>query len=683
MVASWLNRVVNCLLLAIVLLVSSASLSAHALAASTPALVIDEGFVKAPMEGSMAVLRDAGDALDLNEIAFGAAAERFEPIPGALAAGYTPDTFWVRLPVAVEGPAPALMLDMRPAFLDSVQVFVPKHANPSAASDYVETTAGDHTAFSERETISPSMVIPLALPADFSGYIYIRVKTSSTLALRGALRTPADMVSSATAQSLLLGLYQGIFLITGIANLMFWARLRDRTYLIYAVFILNCAALAWCKSGLIPTEWMPGGATGVDTLMGLMMFGSHGIGAIFASEQVNARRLFPKVHLVFLGVVALSVFGIIMTLLGHYQATIGPATIAVIPVALLALACNLLLVRRRVPGSVLAATAIAFQVAGVLVGSLMLNANIPYAGWMDYGFETGSVFFIIYMTLSLAQRAHNAEAERRVALAEALAVAHSAEQYALDLVVRRTGELAAAKDEAEAALAAEHESQLQQIRFVDVISHQYRTPLAVISSSLTALRLDLAETGEKSRDRIDRARRAIERLVEIIEVNGHRSRLQGVAAKAVRAPVALEPFIERLVAHAGALFPDRTISLKHSDTARASLADIDDEMTELALINLIENADKFSPPGLPISISFALHDGVLDIAVSDQGIGIPAEEQGLLTHKFFRASNSGGTSGLGLGLHIVKSAAAAHGGDVFIDSVEGEGTTVRMRVASR
>lgn len=81
-----------------------------------------------------------------------------------------------------------------------------------------------------------------------------------------------------------------------------------------------------------------------------------------------------------------------------------------IPVALLALTCNFVQMRRRVPGSVLATVAIGFQVAGVLVGSLMLNASVPYAGWMDYGFETGSVFFVIYMTLSLAQRARKAEA---------------------------------------------------------------------------------------------------------------------------------------------------------------------------------------------------------------------------------------------------------------------------------
>lgn len=637
-----------------------------AAAQSAPVIRMTSGFQSASLEGHMAVLRDPTGALDLDAVAFGVHASRFKPIAAAFGAGYTPDPFWIRLPIVVEGRAPDLLLEMRPAFLDVLEIYVPRVARPSSATDFERSRTGDHMDFGARPAIAPSLITPIQLPADFDGYIYVRLETSSTVALRGALRTAPDMISNTTAQAVLFGLYMGIFLITGTANLMFWARLRDVTYLVYAGFIFNCAALMWCKSGLVPPEWMPGGATGVDHLMGLMMFASHGIGSLFASIQTNSRLQFPRIHLVFIAVAAISLGGMALTLLGHYQAVIGYAVWAIIPVALLALACNIVQMRRRVSGSLLATTAIGFQVAGVLAGSLMLNASVPYAGWMDYGFESGSIFFVIYMTLSLAQRARRAEADKLAAEAEAQHVA------------RRTGELAAAKDQAEAALLAEQESQRQQIRFVDVISHQYRTPLAVISSTLSAMQKDLASGDEKGRDRVERARRAIKRLVEIIEVNGHRSRLQGVAAKADIADIAFVPFMENVVLRARELFPERSIKLENRGIARNLKARLDADMTELALVNLIENADKFSRSGLPITLLIGQSDGTLTISVVDRGIGIPSGERDLLTHKFFRASNSGGTSGLGIGLHLVNAAASAQGGDVLIDSTEGQGTMVTI-----
>jgi len=646
----------------------------------TGPIVIGEAFKNAPIEGRMSVQRDPEGKLGLADVAFGHASSDFVPIPRALAAGYTSDPFWVRVPVRVMGETASVLIDLRPAYLDDVDVFVPNVANPRSIADFVQVPLGDRLPFSERAAVTVSMVAPISLPAGLDGDIYIRLKTSSTVALRGELRTPTDMTSSATAQALQLGLFQGIFVLAVIANLLFWARLRDRTYLIYAGFIIIQAALSWCKSGLVPVEWMPGGATGVNYLLGVMMFASQGSGALFATAQTNSRRLFPIAHVVFLFVVGLSLVGMVMTLFGHYQVLIGPALSGGIAVCALALICNLIQLHRRVPGSLLATTAIVFQISGVLIASLMLNAQIPYVGWMDYSFEAGSIFFIVYMTMSLAERARTAEIERTLAQAEALSVARSSEQYALDLVARRTCELAAAKDQAEGALRAEHESQQEQIRFVDVISHQYRTPLAVISSSLSALRLDLAQTDDKNRDRIDRARRAIERLVEIIDINGHRSRLQGVAAIAERAPVKLGPFLETVVARARDMFAERPISLSLPPGFDDAVAELDADMIELALVNIIENADKFSPPGAPIDVSLLRQNGTLTFAVADRGIGIPAAEHDLLTHKFFRASNSGGTSGLGIGLHIVKSAATAHDGQMLVESTEGEGTTVTMSV---
>ncbi|MBI3733979.1 MAG: hypothetical protein HY259_11070, partial [Chloroflexi bacterium] len=99
---------------------------------------------------------------------------------------------------------------------------------------------------------------------------------------------------------------------------------------------------------------------------------------------------------------------------------------------------------------------------------------------------------------------------------------------------------------------------------------------------------------------------------------------------------------------------------------------------EQIMTNLIDNAIKYSPRGSELSISARQVGGFVEIGVSDQGRGIPPEAQSAVFDKFYRAANSGRTTGSGLGLSIVKGFVEAHGGQAWISSRPGEGTTVKF-----
>jgi signal transduction histidine kinase len=100
------------------------------------------------------------------------------------------------------------------------------------------------------------------------------------------------------------------------------------------------------------------------------------------------------------------------------------------------------------------------------------------------------------------------------------------------------------------------------------------------------------------------------------------------------------------------------------------------------LTNLLSNAIKYSPAGREVSVSLSRYDAGVELSVSDHGIGIPASEMQRLFSEFFRASNARSftESGTGLGLAIVKSVVDGAAGSLKLDSVEGEGTTVRVRL---
>ncbi len=106
------------------------------------------------------------------------------------------------------------------------------------------------------------------------------------------------------------------------------------------------------------------------------------------------------------------------------------------------------------------------------------------------------------------------------------------------------------------------------------------------------------------------------------------------------------------------------------------------EETHSVLTNLLSNAIKYSPAGREVRVSLAPCDASVELSVADQGIGIPAAERERLFSEFFRASNARSftQSGTGLGLAIVKTVVEGAGGTLALDSVEGEGTTVRVRL---
>jgi len=102
----------------------------------------------------------------------------------------------------------------------------------------------------------------------------------------------------------------------------------------------------------------------------------------------------------------------------------------------------------------------------------------------------------------------------------------------------------------------------------------------------------------------------------------------------------------------------------------------------MAVHNLIENAINYSPEATKVSVSTSVTDAIIDIAVSDQGIGISESEQDRIFERFYRVdpARSRQTGGTGLGLSIVKHVASKHGGEVTLWSVENVGSTFSLRL---
>jgi two-component system sensor histidine kinase SenX3 len=102
----------------------------------------------------------------------------------------------------------------------------------------------------------------------------------------------------------------------------------------------------------------------------------------------------------------------------------------------------------------------------------------------------------------------------------------------------------------------------------------------------------------------------------------------------------------------------------------------------MAVHNLIENAINYSPENTKVSVTTEIEDGIVQISVTDQGIGIPESDQARIFERFYRVdpARSRETGGTGLGLSIVKHVATKHGGDVSVWSAPAVGSTFALRL---
>lgn len=224
-------------------------------------------------------------------------------------------------------------------------------------------------------------------------------------------------------------------------------------------------------------------------------------------------------------------------------------------------------------------------------------------------------------------------------------------------------------------LAAEQALNELKSRLVSTISHEYRTPLAVILTSTELLKRYSDRLSDEKKDtylsRIQAAVRQLSLLVEEVLTFG-----KAEAGELPFHPVPLDvvEFCDRLTQEQRLLASDRHV-IEFTSEFPELQAQLDEQLMHHILINLLSNAIKYSPKGGLVEVSLRQGDCII-LQVRDRGIGIPAADQPYLFGHFFRASNVGSIPGTGMGLSIVKKCVELHEGEIAINSEEAVGTTV-------
>jgi two-component system sensor histidine kinase SenX3 len=223
---------------------------------------------------------------------------------------------------------------------------------------------------------------------------------------------------------------------------------------------------------------------------------------------------------------------------------------------------------------------------------------------------------------------------------------------------------------------------LENVRrdFVANISHELKTPIGAVG--LLAEALDSAsEDPEQVRRFAHRLSEESQRLARITQDIIELSRLQAADALTDAELVSVKQVISAAVDQNRVAAEVRGIELAMRGDKRAEVYG-DETLLVTAVHNLISNAIQYSPPGSRVGVGVRTVDGVVEIAVTDQGEGIPEEDLDRVFERFFRVdqARSRHTGGTGLGLAIVKHAVQNHGGDIRVWSQPGRGSTFTIRL---
>jgi len=217
-------------------------------------------------------------------------------------------------------------------------------------------------------------------------------------------------------------------------------------------------------------------------------------------------------------------------------------------------------------------------------------------------------------------------------------------------------------------------------RFTTDASHELRTPLTIIKGELEALlfRKDIATP---LRDEIYRILEEVERLVQIVEGLFSLSRLDSGEAQTERVRLNLASLAETTAEQMCMLAVEKSIDIRY-ETKHPVEVNGDRARLKQVIVNLLDNAIKYTPPGGEVSIAVNSRDGTAILEVSDTGCGVPEAAIPHLFERFYRADEvrSRHVDGAGLGLSIVQSICAAHGGSVSLRNRQPNGCQVTVEI---
>jgi signal transduction histidine kinase len=443
----------------------------------------------------------------------------------------------------------------------------------------------------------------------------------------------------------------------------------------YALFVASkgLTELLWTGYFQQYSHWS---GTLTDALMGTMLCSSSWIATMLAVRQMEFERVLPRTgRALVISSALLSALFVTLSLTVGYWAGVLPARLVSMGWATMLIALATWLWWRGHAPARFFVLAFGILIAGGVLRYLRILGWVDPSFLTDYSFEVSSIINMLIMSLAITGRYNDMKREKLAAQAALNSSLEVQVQERTVLLVDEISRREALEVDLRRALAVEQLAWQQQQDFVAMVSHEFRTPLAIINTSVHHVVQSLDASQAKSVERCTNIKESARRMSDLMDEYLSLDRIEGTT-QALKLTAC---DISEVVAGVVAEWPSHLIEL--IATAAPPALQCDWKLLQVALRNLISNGLRHSPPDLPLRlwVQGQPGGGVL-IEISDAGSGIPDDEMARVFQKYFRGRGALGKPGAGLGLYLVERIAQLHGGSVKVESTPDHGSRFSLNL---
>ncbi|MGN6226884.1 MAG: ATP-binding protein [Dyella sp.] len=637
-------------------------------------------------DGQVEMLRDRSGRLGIDDVAVRGT---FQPVASAFNLGYTPDTVWLRLHLDRMGALPrVLMLQVDAPLADTVRLYLPQDDGT-----FREIRRGEDVSHRDYPYLLRTPVFQLESPQGRYPTVYLRLTERNAMTVAVKLWEPQALLAQETLSASQSSVFLGFVIALCLAGAFIWRRSRVGPVRWYVAYIATSAYSVYKTRGLVGPFFYLDLADGGDALLGVVLALSVAVAVSFSVRLMSLRTHFPRATRAYETLVwAVIACACVGFLLGRFGTVMPVVQLLSLGSAPLLLGAAAYLAVRGEPMARLYLVAFSLLYVAFCRVFLVNLGLLPDTPFMRGGgpLAVGLTLHLLILTFSFAQRVHKLERERQEAQQQALDAARLAEASLERKVRQRTRELDEEiaqrqvtermlrenQMQLEQALATEQQMREEQREFVMMVSHEFRTPLAIIHASGQMLRETETALASDSQRRVEKIQTAAERMSDFIDRFLDNERLLSERHALTSTTFPLERFVADSL---DVVDPSRERIEVDLAQAPASLT-CDRGFLRVVLDNLLTNALKYSPPGAPVRLRVSGAGEAVTIGVTDEGPGIPSSEHASVFLKFARGGASRGTTGAGLGLYLVKRIVARMGGEIELRSPTGTGATFTVHL---
>ena len=598
----------------------------------------------------LAVYEDRSGTETINEVASLPDAA-FSPRPNGLSAGYTRSVHWLRFAVqAPLGESGDWWLEIHPTYLDDIRLF---EADPAHPGEFIERRTGDMFPFAERELPYRGFLLRISLAENESRLYHLRLQTTSPSLMMIKLWTVKRFNAAVPGEYALLGAAMGLLAIILFINLIYSWYQREAINSQYTVYIATVLASSVFVQGFAAQFLLPDQPALVNDLQKLSSFlMAAAAGPLYQSVLLIDRkqrvlwllyRTLTFLPLLLLPAIPFGYFTEAQRIVISFGAFM----------ALIALGRSVQLLRNKAAGGMMLVVATMSSVAAfVLANTQMLGLFVGHFAVLHI-FLIGTIGNVIALHLAIDARVRAQKMLHQQTIEQA-----------------RLSELKADR---------EMRARNEQANFISMITHEIKTPLAAVAAATDALEILENPPPPGVMTRIERIRRNVQRIDGIFDRYLAMDRIGNARLD----PHFLECSLHDVIARATRQFTGESQRLHVRPGEDARLV-CDTDLVATAILNMIDNAMKYSPADEPVDLTTRIFQGRdIVIEVIDRGPGVPDELRDAIFHRYVRAPEFANISGIGVGLSLVRKIAEIHRGNVTVLNDEDGGARFRLTLPLR